>query len=115
MFARQKKDGESGAKIANPLPASKESIDAGATTYKKYCAACHGLDGKGGPPKEPFLPTPSNLIDDKFDHGSTDGEIFSVIKNGIPPDMNMEAWGERLSDEQIWNIVNYLRDLAKQH
>jgi mono/diheme cytochrome c family protein len=114
LLARQNRSPESGAKVTNPVAPSKESVDAGALIYRRYCAACHGVDGKGGPPKEPFLPAPSNLIDDKYEHGSTDGDMFLVIKNGIPPDLNMDAWGERLSDTEIWNVVNYIRDLAKR-
>ena len=102
------------AKIKNPVPVSPESIAAGETVYRRRCAACHGADGKGGPPKEDFLKAASNLIDDQYDHGSSDGEMFFVIKNGVPPDLVMDGWGERISDTDIWNVVNYLRDLAKK-
>ncbi|MBW8866485.1 MAG: PQQ-dependent sugar dehydrogenase, partial [Acidobacteria bacterium] len=43
--------------------------------------------------------------------GSTDGEIYTVIKNGVPPTM-MAGWDGRLSDREIWSVVNYLRALA---
>ncbi len=102
------------AKLRNPVPATPESIAGGSTLYRRRCAACHGIDAKGGPPKEDFLKPASNLVDDKFDHGSSDGEIFFVIKNGVPPELVMDGWGERLSDTEIWNIVNYLRDTAKK-
>jgi mono/diheme cytochrome c family protein len=101
------------AKLRNPVPVTPESIAAGAAIYKRRCAACHGVDAKGGPPKEDFLKPASNLVDDKFDHGSSDGEVFYVIKNGVPPELVMDGWGERLSDTEIWSVVNYLRDLAK--
>ena len=68
----------------------------------------------GGPPKEDFTPHASNLVDDVWDHSSTDGEIFWVIKNGIPPGLLMEPWGDRLSDTDVWSVVNFVRDLAKQ-
>ena len=102
------------ATLENPVPATAESIADGAALFTRRCAACHGPDGAGGPPKEDFTPPASNLIDDVWDHGSTDGEIFWVIKNGLPPDMLMEPWGDRLSDTDIWNVVNLIRDLAKQ-
>ena len=41
-------------------------------------------------------------------------EIFSVIKNGVPPDLAMEPWGDRIKDPDIWNVVNYIRSLAKK-
>jgi mono/diheme cytochrome c family protein len=102
------------ARLTNPVPVTPESIAAGQAIYRRRCAGCHGADGKGGPPKEEFLKAASNLVDDQWDHGSTDGEIFAVIKNGVPPDLVMEGWGDRLSDTDIWNVVNFLRDLAKK-
>jgi len=48
------------------------------------------------------------------DHGSTDGEIFDVIKNGVAPDFNMIPWKDKLKDPDVWNVVNYLRSIAKK-
>ena len=102
------------AKVANPVASTPESIAAGESIYKRRCSGCHGLDAKGGPPKEEFLKPAPNLIDDSYDHGSSDGEMFYVIKNGVPPELVMDGWGERLSDTDMWNIVNYLRAEAKK-
>jgi len=103
------------AKLKNPVAATPESIAAGQTTFARRCSACHGSDAKGGPPKEEFLKPGSNLVDDTTDHGGTDGEIFTVIKNGVPPDFVMSPWGERLSDTEIWNIVNFIQDQVKKN
>jgi hypothetical protein len=46
-----------------------------------------------------------------WDHGSTDGEIFTAIKRGLPPTM-MAGYDGRLSDTEIGQIVSYLRSLA---
>jgi mono/diheme cytochrome c family protein len=54
----------------------------------------------------------ANLVDGEWKHGSTDGEIFTVIKNGVGPAFDMLPGGETLSDPQIWNVVNYLRSIA---
>ena len=54
---------------------------------------------------------PPDLTDDQWDHGSTDGEIFAVIKKGVPPTM-MAGWDGRISDTEIRNIINYIRTLA---
>jgi mono/diheme cytochrome c family protein len=102
------------AKVTNPVASTPESIAAGGNIFKRRCSGCHGIDAKGGPPKEEFLKPAPNLIDDSYDHGSSDGEIFYVIKNGVPPELVMDGWGERISDTDIWNIVNYLRAQAKQ-
>ena len=56
---------------------------------------------------------PPDLTDDQWDHGSSDSEIFAVIKRGLPPTM-MAGFDGRMSDEDIWNIVNYLRSVHVQ-
>ena len=54
---------------------------------------------------------PPDLTDGRWDHGSTDGEIFTVIKRGLPPTM-MAGYDGRIPDGDIWSIVNYLRTLS---
>jgi mono/diheme cytochrome c family protein len=100
------------ARIQNPVPTSPESIAAGKQTYTRYCANCHGLNAEGGPGNDLTPPAP-DLTDKEWKHGSTDGEIFSSIKNGVPPELNMGAFGDQLKDEEIWKVVNYIRSLAK--
>ena len=100
------------AKIKNPVAASAESIAAGKATYGRYCAVCHGINAEGGSGSDISPPAP-DLTDAEWKRGSSDGEIFSVIKNGVPPDLSMEPWGDRLKDADIWNVVNYLRSIAK--
>ncbi len=101
------------AKVKNPVAATPESIAAGKQLYTRYCAVCHGINGKGGSGSDISAPAP-DLTDDEWKHGSSDGEIFDVIKNGVPPDLNMEPWGDRIKDPDLWNLVNYVRSLAKK-
>jgi mono/diheme cytochrome c family protein len=101
------------AKIANPVAATPESIAAGRPIYVRYCASCHGTSAQGGSGSDISPPAP-DLTDAEWKHGSTDGEIFYVIKNGVPPDLSMEPWGDRIKDSDIWNVVNFLRSLAKK-
>lgn len=100
------------AKLRNPIPSTPESIAGGKQTYTK-CASCHGINGEGGPGND-LIPAAPSLVDDQWDHGSTDGEIFNNIKNGVPPDFNMVPFKDQLKDEEIWNLVNYLRSIAKK-
>ena len=100
------------ASVKNPVAATRESVAAGKAVYQRRCASCHGADGSGGAGNDLIGPAPS-LVDETWDHGSTDGEIFSVIKNGVPPDFMMVPWKDDLKDDEIWNVVNYLRSLAK--
>jgi mono/diheme cytochrome c family protein len=101
------------AKVSKPVPVSPESIAAGKRVYTRYCAVCHGTNGEGGSGSDISAPAP-DLTDKEWKHGSTDGEVFDVIKNGVPPALNMEPWGDRIEDPDIWNVVNYVRTLAKK-
>ena len=101
------------AKTQNPVPSSPESLAAGKQSYTRYCANCHGLNAEGSPGND-LTPEAPDLTDKNWKHGSTDGEIFNVIKNGVAPDFNMGAFGDQLKDEDIWKVVNYIRSLAKK-
>mgnify|MGYP001463881140 CR=1 FL=1 len=100
------------AKVQNPVQSSPSSVAAGKQAFVRYCANCHGLNAEGGPGNDLTPPSP-DLTGKSWKHGSTDGEIFSTIKNGVAPDFNMGAWSDQLKDDEIWNIVNYVRSLAK--
>ena len=104
--------GPEAAARGNPVAATPESIDSGRQTFLRYCAPCHGKTAEGGPGND-LIPAAPNLTDDKWEHGSTDGEIFGNIKNGIQPDLNMVPFGDMIKDPDIWNVVNYIRSLKK--
>lgn len=96
----------------NPLLPSEKSIKAGMVVYANGCRPCHGLRGKGDGVAPPPGSTPANLVDDKWDHGSSDVEIFKTIKEGVAPDYFMQAWDGEISDTDIWNVINYIRSLG---
>lgn len=97
------------AKIKNPVPASPESISAGKRSYTRLCGRCHGPEGKGDGTAATGA-QPPDLTDAAWDYGGTDGEIFGVIHDGTSADM--DSYAARISDAEIWNVVNYLRTLA---
>jgi mono/diheme cytochrome c family protein len=101
------------AKIPNPVAADAASITTGKQLYTRYCAVCHGITAEGGSGSDISPPAP-DLTDQEWKRGSTDGEIFSVIKNGVPPDLAMEPWGDRIKDPDIWSVVNYIRSLGRK-
>jgi mono/diheme cytochrome c family protein len=109
------------ASVANPVAATPETIAAGKRAYDANCAACHGPLAQGALKagttisiiEEQRGRQPPDLTDDQFDHGSSDGEVFTVIKRGLPPTM-MAGYDGRIPDADIWSIVNYLRTLRPQ-
>ena len=100
------------AKMKNPVKSSAESIDAGKATYNKYCKFCHNEGGTGNGALAPKDTHPPSLIDATWDHGSTDGEIFANIKDGVGPKFDMKPMKAKMMDTDIWNVVNYLRSLG---
>ncbi len=100
-----------GKKLKNPVPASAESIAKGKAAFQKNCRFCHGADAKGDGPMAPEGTHPSNLTDDKWDRGATDGEIFLVIREGAGPKFDMKGYKSKMTETDIWNVVNYLRSL----
>ena len=101
------------ARLQNPVKADAASIEAGKKLYTDNCADCHGETGKGDGPAAPYAgdPPPSNLADAEWKHGSTDGEIYTVIHDGVDG-TGMKDFGKDLKPTDIWQLVNYLRTLA---
>ena len=97
------------------MAATPASVAAGAAAYAAHCAACHGATGRGdgalAAAAAAYGPRPSNLADPIWQYGGSDGEIFAAIRDGIGPDFAMDAFGDRLSETDIWNLVNFLRSL----
>jgi mono/diheme cytochrome c family protein len=101
------------AKMKNPVAASAESIASGRKLYDRHCSECHGDTGKGdGMAGEGLDEKPSNLVDAEWEHGSTDGEIFVVIRDGAGPKSEMKPFAKKLTERQIWDVVNFTRTLG---
>jgi mono/diheme cytochrome c family protein len=102
-----------GLVAAAQVPSTQESRAAGQQLYVRHCASCHGRTAEGGPGND-LIPAAPSLVGDQWDHGSTDKSIFDNIKNGVAPDFNMVPFKEKLTDDEIWSVVNYLRSIAKK-
>ncbi len=91
-----------------PIPVSAESVAAGAALYQSECAACHGEYGLGnGPAAAALAVPPAVLIFHVPQH--EDANLYGFISQGFPA-LGMPAYGEKWSNEQIWQVVHYLRD-----
>jgi mono/diheme cytochrome c family protein/glucose/arabinose dehydrogenase len=116
--ANQSVSSQISATLTSPVAATPQSIAAGKRVFDANCAACHGNLAQGAVKagitisilEEQKARQPPDLTDGQWDHGSTDGEIFAVIKRGLPPTM-MAGYDGRIPDTDIWHIVNYLRSL----
>ena len=100
------------ARQANPVKPTSESIAQGKKWYGYDCAMCHGKDGDGkGEVGADMKLKVSDLADLATLKDRTDGELFYIIKKGkgdMPPE------GTRLKSDELWNLVNYVRSLAKK-
>ena len=95
----------------NPIASTQQSIAAGQKIYSKTCAMCHGKTGDAdGPAVIELNIHPAKLSDPKLANES-DGSLFWKITTGKKP---MPAYGKRLSETDRWNLVNYIRTLAKR-
>jgi PQQ-dependent dehydrogenase (methanol/ethanol family) len=86
----------------NPLAGNADAIAAGRRVYDQTCVTCHGPEGQGD--RGPVL----NRGD--FAHGNEDGDLFHSIRAGVPG-TQMPAFS-RISDEQTWQLVSYIRSLG---
>ena len=100
-----------GKKMKNPVNPTANTLKTGLTLYQKNCRFCHGTDAKGNGPMAPEGSHPPDLTDDKWDRGSTDGEIFLVIRDGAGPKFVMKGYKNKLTENDIWSIVSFLRSL----
>ncbi len=94
--------------------ASKESA---ADNYRTYCTQCHGKDGNGkGINIRDMSVQPRDHTDAKAMSGRSDDAIFKVIKEGGPSidkSVLMPPWGDTFGDDEIRDLVAYLRQLCK--
>ena len=102
------------ANLSNPLVADDSTIAAGKEVYQPNCASCHGEDGSGdGPVAQSLDPEPSDLRLSNAE--SNDGYLFwRIAEGGVgePFQSSMPGWKTILTDEQIWEVITYLRSLG---
>jgi mono/diheme cytochrome c family protein len=94
----------------NPVRFTDASVERGKKFFKTQCALCHGEkgDGKGDLATEMKLTLPDFTKPDALAK-RTDGELFAIIGTGKEPMPNQKG---RMTDAQLWNLVNYLRALG---
>ena len=115
VFAGQAKPAAGAKPAAAPAAASPESITNGAALFKRQCVMCHGATGVGdGPAAKTLKGKLPSLADKATMSKLTDPQIHEAITGGKKTEIgNMPALGKRLTPEEITDIVNYVRTLAK--
>lgn len=98
-----------GAVLTNPLPRTPEVLARGQVVYERQCSVCHGVAGDGagtvvGPGRFP----PATAVRDPATAARSDGYLYAVIRVGRGL---MPAYGERVSHQDRWAIVHYMRQL----
>lgn len=101
----------------NPLSSSAGAIKAGKELFLKTaqpvaCVMCHGEQGDGkGLMGAALMPPPRNFTCGAMMRDISDGQLFWIIKNGSPGTGMMSF--ASLPDEQVWQLIHYIRSLAK--
>jgi mono/diheme cytochrome c family protein len=95
----------------NPTSPTVDSIARGRQAYLNNCAACHGAEARGGGPMAGTTQVPPPALTGPSSHLGvhSDGELFRIIGNGLPG--GMPSWAGKLSEREIWDVINFLRSL----
>jgi mono/diheme cytochrome c family protein len=102
------------ARLVNPVAVDDATLDQGRRIYFGECAACHGLLADGDSKMQWSLdPVPPSLVDNETKFGASDGEMFVVVRDGVDH-TSMRPYSDRLTEPQMWAVVNYIRTLAPQ-
>jgi cbb3-type cytochrome oxidase cytochrome c subunit len=98
----------------DPLPVTPENLNRGKIVFLQRCVGCHGLKGDGKGPAASFMSPPPADFTDKDDAccgGDTGpGDFYYRILRGWPGTA-MENFGDRLSVDDIWRVVLFLKTI----
>ncbi len=101
--------------LKNPLPSTDESVKRGREVYLDYCYRCHSFSGKGdGPDAAGLRVSPRDLTDNERMAHHTDGDHFYWITYGVGKERIMPSLEEKLTENERWDLVNYVRTLPFQ-
>jgi len=96
--------------MKNPVASSEASIKAGGALYMKNCASCHGKTGLGDGVKARALKDYAGDFSAAYYQDQTDGEHFYKTKFGRN---EMPKYEGKMTDDDIWNTVNYMSTFKK--
>jgi mono/diheme cytochrome c family protein len=104
--------------VAAPPLARQGHVDKGQRLYADYCAVCHGPEGRGdGPVVRVFGPKPFDFTDRMGMAAKQDQDLYFAIFGGgeaLGKSAFMPRWGGLLQEQEIWDVIVYLRTLAPE-
>ncbi|MGZ5199521.1 MAG: c-type cytochrome [Telluria sp.] len=97
----------------NPVPSTGATLAAGEKLYGKNCAACHGATGLGdGEAGRMLWPRPANIAASSKMPMASDAYLYwTISEGGQPVGSAMPAFKQSLREDEIWEIIGYLRSL----
>ncbi len=99
--------GEEGVVYA--WPKQPPDVANGKLLFEKNCSPCHGMAGDGnGPEAQKRRIHPRNFTDRQWAAGETDADWFDIVSFGKPNTL-MKGWHGRLTDQERWDIIAYVR------
>lgn len=101
---------ESAVKMKNPVKSDAASIAEGKELYAQHCKSCHGAKGKGDGTKAEKIDISCGDFASDEAVKATDGELYWKTTEGRKP---MPSYKEKLSDNERWAIINYIRTFGK--
>ena len=103
--------------LLEAMPTGAQNQSEGKKLYVTYCSSCHGDNGKGDGPAAQSLPVkPANHTDGAVMNQLTDKFLLEIISKGgsaVGKSPMMPAWGGQLKENQLRDIVAYVRSLAE--
>ncbi len=89
----------------------------GEPLYERYCAACHGINGRGnGPAAAALRPQPIDMTEPVWQQGVSDDYLRRIIRDGgtaVGRSPQMAPWGFALDDQGLDDMVAYIRTLGE--
>ena len=96
-----------GRTLQNPIERSDASVASGELLFATSCSQCRGMSGGGDGVLAGTLPTPPENFRVHVPFHA-DGVLFTWITDGVRG-TGMPAWKDVLSEQERWNLVNFLR------